>query len=143
MKRKYRWFLELVEDGKRIPVGDWKGYDSRELAEDAAKRHTDDALPRNHVRVMKLVSSAHLAGDGSEYIQDESEEHHEVIYACMCEDEKGKIGDWAGPNPSLEEMLKEKPINGYHINPSIVVIRGEEEPVIIRKWKKGKWRVKW
>ncbi len=61
-----RWFLEIVENGHRIPTGNLRGYQSEEDAVKDARRHTDDALPRNYVRVLCLVGVASLAGDGGE-----------------------------------------------------------------------------
>lgn len=63
-----RYYLEIVEDGHRIACGDRRGYGTLAEAEAAAKKHTDDALPRNTVRVLAHVATAHLGGDGEPYV---------------------------------------------------------------------------
>ncbi len=66
-----RYYLEIIEDGHRLPTGDRKGYATLEEAKAAAERHTDDALPRNDVRVYAHVATASLGGDGEPYIRSE------------------------------------------------------------------------
>jgi len=66
-----RFYLEMLEDGHRLPKGDRRGYATLEEAEKAAMRHIDDAMPRNSVRVYQHVSTAHMAGDGGEYVSRE------------------------------------------------------------------------
>lgn len=61
-----RYCLFILENGHYIFVGDRKGYATFDEAVAAAKRHVDDALPRNTVRVMCEVGYAFLASDGSE-----------------------------------------------------------------------------
>jgi hypothetical protein len=68
-----RYFLELVEDGHRMPIGEACGYGTRQEAEIRAKRSTDDALPRNFIRVFALVSTAHLGVNGKPYLSKEDE----------------------------------------------------------------------
>jgi hypothetical protein len=59
-----RYYLEIVEDGHRIPVGATRGYPTHAEAREAAKNHVDDALPRNIVRVLAAAGHAYLQGDG-------------------------------------------------------------------------------
>ena len=66
-----RFYLEIIEHGHRIPTGDRHGYATLEEAEKAAMRHIDDALPHNSVRVYQHVATAHMAGDGGEYVRRE------------------------------------------------------------------------
>ncbi len=66
-----RFFLEMVEDGHRLPCGSPQGYLSFEEAKKEARRRTDDALPRNTVRVLAHVATAHMGGDGEPYSRDE------------------------------------------------------------------------
>ena len=66
-----RYFLEAVEEGKRLPVGNAAGYATSLEAETAALLTVDDALPRNIVRVLALTASAHLGVDGEPYIRTE------------------------------------------------------------------------
>lgn len=65
---KAGFFLEIVENGVRIPVGNVGGYETEREAFEAAKKKVDDALPYNRIRVFKQVAEAYLAGDGSETI---------------------------------------------------------------------------
>lgn len=67
-----RYYLEIVEDGKRFPVGKPLGYDSLNEAKEDAKRKVDDALPSNKVRILAHVATAYLGGDGGEYVRDEA-----------------------------------------------------------------------
>ncbi len=66
-----RYFLEVCEDGDRIPVGKVAGYETLEEAKNVARRKVDDALPNNTVRVLAHIATAFLAGDGSEEVRDE------------------------------------------------------------------------
>ena len=66
-----RYFLEIVENGDRIPVGDRFGYKSLAEAQAEALKKTDDALPHNHVRIMLCVGYAEIGGDGEPYLQME------------------------------------------------------------------------
>lgn len=63
-----RYYLEIHEDGHRLPIGRQVGYESLAEAQDAAKRAVDDALPRNTVHILADVGYAFLAGDGGEEI---------------------------------------------------------------------------
>ena len=66
-----RFYIEVFEDGQRLPAGSAVGYGSLREAQVEAKRLIDDALPRNTVAVFELVGHAFLAGDGStEYRED-------------------------------------------------------------------------
>jgi hypothetical protein len=65
-----KYYLEIIEDGHRIPAGKPLGYDTLEEAKQAAEQKIDDALPRNTVRVYAHVTTAHFAGDGSTYCKD-------------------------------------------------------------------------
>jgi hypothetical protein len=62
-----RYYLEIEEDGERIPIGAPIGYQDLPTARDAAGRYVDDALPRNRVRIMHQVDEAYLGGDGETY----------------------------------------------------------------------------
>ena len=57
--------LEIEEDGRRIRVAASAKLTTLLEAIAEAKRHVDDALPRNYVRVYMEVGTAYLAGDGS------------------------------------------------------------------------------
>lgn len=64
-----KFYLEVRENGIRIPTGDRQGYKSAEEAAAKAKQFVDDALPRNTVHVLQDVGHAYLAGDGeAEYL---------------------------------------------------------------------------
>lgn len=63
------YFLELREDGVRMPVGKPQGYETLEEATQEAKKKVDDALPQNTVRILKEVGYAFLAGDGCEEVK--------------------------------------------------------------------------
>lgn len=67
-----RYYLEMRENGERFPVGDNRGYATLKEAKQAAKKRTDDALPRNHIYVMLVITSAYIGGDGGEYCEDET-----------------------------------------------------------------------
>lgn len=71
-----RYFLEIVEDNHRLPVGSPLGYDSAEIARKEAEKWVDDALPRNYVRVFLLAGQATLGGDGETYYRDLLEAEH-------------------------------------------------------------------
>jgi hypothetical protein len=68
-----RYYLEIRENGHRIPVGERLGYASLKEAKQAAKQKVDDALPLNRVAVLLQITQAGLAGDGGEYLEDESD----------------------------------------------------------------------
>lgn len=67
-KPERRYYLEMVEDDHRLPKGRPDGYATLGEAEEAARRHTDDALPRNTVRVYQHVATAYVGGDGVPYV---------------------------------------------------------------------------
>lgn len=67
-----RYFIELIEDGRRFPIGSSLGYTSQEEAERVARGKVDDALPRNEIRIMAHVSTAYLQGDGDPGLRKES-----------------------------------------------------------------------
>lgn len=64
----YRYYLEIREDGHRLPVGNHLGYDNLDDAQAAAIHYTDDALPRNTVNILLCVQNAHVGGDGGSYL---------------------------------------------------------------------------
>lgn len=61
-----RYYLEVHENGHRIPVAPRQGFATLEEAIEAAKKKVDDALPRNTVHVVQDVGHAYLMGDGGE-----------------------------------------------------------------------------
>ncbi len=65
-----RYFLEIHEDGHRIPVGKDQGYSDLEEAKRVAMRYVDDALPRNTVQVLCEMGHVYLGGDGGSYYVD-------------------------------------------------------------------------
>jgi hypothetical protein len=65
------YYLEIIENGERLPIGSHRGYDTLEEAKKVAGEHVDDALSSNTVRVYKLVATARMAGDGGTSITEE------------------------------------------------------------------------
>lgn len=67
-----RYYLEIREDGHRIPVGNPLGYATLKEAKEEARKKVDDALPKNRVAVLLQVTSAYFGGDGGSYLEDET-----------------------------------------------------------------------
>lgn len=59
-----RYYLEIHEDGVRLPVGDPRGYEDLEEAAKEAEKKVDDALPRNTIHILLEVGYAYFRGDG-------------------------------------------------------------------------------
>jgi hypothetical protein len=68
-----KYYLEINENGHRIPTGNTLGYATLKEAKDAAKKKVDDALPNNSVSIMLHITSAYMRGDGGEYFADEAD----------------------------------------------------------------------
>lgn len=98
------YFLEMVEDGYRLPKGKAQGYETLEEAETEAQKHVDDALPRNYIRIFGLISSAHLGGDGEPYIQKALPQ---VDFCNWCPDPKNPSPEYH-PNGQVEHSTKIK-----------------------------------
>jgi hypothetical protein len=64
-----KYFLEMREDGVRLPIQN-NGYFSLDEARKAALKKVDDALPRNTVHVLLEVGYAYCGGDGGEYFKE-------------------------------------------------------------------------
>lgn len=66
-----RYYLEMVEDGHRMPTGKGIGYDTLAEAKEAARLKVDDALPQNTVRILAHVATAYMGGYGGQYVREE------------------------------------------------------------------------
>ncbi len=63
-----KYFLEIREEGERLPVGNKNGYATLAEAETAARMFADDALPRNRVMVFRIIAAAGIDGAGEVYV---------------------------------------------------------------------------
>lgn len=63
-----RFFLEIMENGERLIVGDPKGYPTLNEARKQALKRVDDALPNNRVRILRLMDEAYFGGDGEAHL---------------------------------------------------------------------------
>lgn len=70
-QKKEQYLIELVEGGDRIPIPPkfYRCFDTLEEAEHEARKYIDDVLPRNYVRIMKVVENVRYSGDGGSYIE--------------------------------------------------------------------------
>lgn len=66
-----RYYIEVHENGHRLPKGNPFGYDTLNEAKEDAKRYVDDALPSNTVAIMARVATAYFGGDGGTYVREE------------------------------------------------------------------------